>query len=180
MSTITGHQSFMVALRSRLRFKELQGNRGCLPVDYHADLDQYLTQLFQEYIRGTPERRAEIRSLFDDEHAVFYLAQFVNNASEAVKLNGETGLRHALVAASIISSHIGAEFVCLLGTIYRAALGGKISEPMQIYREIARISDEVGPGAAGTRIEAFDRSAIFRQIVEAEEWAANRGRKSKK
>ncbi len=166
MGYLSQFNQFAQRIRSRQTFRDLAGFNVPEPLRETSDLNEFLDRLCEDYLQVDTVGRSNIRDLFRDQAALWYLHEYTKFVTERLEKAGTPGLLMRTLAAVSISD-LRPDFrdsLYELGYIYRTALRAGIGDPMPYFRQAADISNTEGNPSAAKIIATFDQSEQRREL----------------
>ena len=172
---ISEFATFARRISARQKFRDLAGCKIPEPLTVTDDLNEFLGRLCAEYLHSDNGSRSQIRSLFQDESALWYLHEYIrflikSIEASAVENNVDSLLRTGLAAVSM--TDLRPDFrdsLYELGYLFRAAQRAGIAHPMSHFRDIAQLSNGLRNPSTEEIIRTFDKSEVCRELRESRE-----------
>lgn len=166
MNSVEKHEAFKSALKSRIRFSNLEGFRVYQPVEPCDDLDDYLNHACKCYLTLGEEGRKQIRAMFDDEDTLWYLYEYIKHVCKRIRTSSDIDtLLLGLAAVSIIDFRgDDRNLIYRLGDLYFAAKWARIDDPLRLFRHVAEISNNAGQESTGKIMRNFELTEVWKEM----------------
>jgi hypothetical protein len=109
------------------------------------ELKDVARQLCQAFLEGTSEQRDEIAFDFDDYNMIWWLTEFINAQTSAIRNSNDLmALRLGLAAVAIIGTRSGPlEIECWVGPLLRAAKAAEVSGWRKEFQSVGELAADV-------------------------------------